>query len=86
MIRDANGPNHVIAIHKIYDSAITCFNIFMRSHGFERFLDILRVEVDEFGCVREELLMYTYSKESRQVINHIHRRPADLSQNAVVVV
>lgn len=71
IIRDALDANHVIAIHKIYDSAIACFNRFIRLECFHRYIDMVRVGVDEFGCVAGEMLMYSYSKQTRRIINHM---------------
>jgi hypothetical protein len=71
IIRDALDANHVIAIHKIYDSAIACLNRFIRLENYHRYLDMTRVGVDEFGCVAGEMLMYSYSKQTRRIINHM---------------
>jgi len=70
-IRDALGANHVIAIHRIYDSAIACLNRFIRLENYHRYIDMVRVGVDEFGCTTDEMMMYSYSKQTRRIINHM---------------
>lgn len=70
LIRDAKEDNHVIAVHRIYDSAIACFQNIIMEDTFERAVDILQITVDTFGRVKSERLLYSYSKVNKTLMNY----------------
>jgi hypothetical protein len=79
LIRDAKEINHVVAIHMVYDSAMACFQRIVNGGNFERFLDMYRVTVDEWGDVRHEYLMYSFARHNRTLVNHMTIHSVDIS-------
>lgn len=79
LIRDAKEANHVVAIHMIYDSAMACFQRIVNSGDFERYLDMYRVTVNEWGNVGQEYLMYSFAKHNRTLVNHMTIHAVDIS-------
>lgn len=59
-----------LAIHRVYDSAISCFNRIVKSGDYTRVLQIWRICTNEFGFAVAEEPLYTYSKQLNLVINH----------------
>lgn len=60
----------ILAIHRVYESAATCFNTLMKSGDYTRVLQIWRVHTNEFGYAIKEDPLYTFSKQLNLLINH----------------
>ena len=79
IVRDAKEENHVIAIHMIYDSAMACFQRIARGGAFERYVDLFRVTVNDWGEVTQELLMYSFAKHNQTLVNYMVLHTVDVS-------
>jgi hypothetical protein len=66
-IRDVNK---LIAIHKIADSAKAAYQRIIKDGNYERFIELVAIEVDQFGIVLNEKLVYTYSASSAICLMH----------------
>ena len=66
-IRDVNK---LLAIHKIADSAKCAYQRIIKEEKYERFIELVAIEVDQFGTVISEKLVYTYSKLSATCLMH----------------
>ena len=69
IIREADS--HIIAIHKIYDSACVCFHRIIQIGQFERYLELCRIMTNEFGLAKNETTLFSYSKVSQTMIDHV---------------
>ena len=52
----------IIAIHKVQDSALHCFQSIISKGDFECFLYLRQIETDGNGLAIKEITMLTYSK------------------------
>ena len=69
IIRETDS--RVIAIHKIYDSACVCFHRIIQMGQFERYLEMCRIMTNEFGLTQHETTLFSYSKASQTMIDHV---------------
>lgn len=66
-IRDVN---RLIAIHKIADSAKAAYHRIIKDDKYERYVELVAIEVDQFGTIISEKLVYSYSRSSAVGIIH----------------
>ena len=52
----------IVAIHKVQDSALHCFQSIISKGNFKHFLYLRQIETDENGLAIKEITMLTYSK------------------------
>lgn len=62
IIRDGNPPNAIIAIHRVYDSAVACFQMLMNV-GVES-INMWGVGTNERGLSIVEWIIHSYTKAS----------------------
>jgi len=67
LIRDDLETNHVIAIHRILDSAMACFEGYIRSGDYEDQLELVYLDTDEFGKVVDDEVVVSYNKRMRSM-------------------
>ena len=67
LIRDDLDTNHVIAIHRVLDSAMACFVAYVRSSEYEDHLELVYVDTDERGKVVRDEVVASYNKRLRSV-------------------
>jgi hypothetical protein len=72
IIRDADT---IRAVHQIYDSAMACFYMFIKKRSFVRFLDLMILQINEFGVVIDERSAISYSGSTRTLINYMAESP-----------
>ncbi len=66
-VRDTTN---VIAIHKIYDSAIAVFEKHIKDDNFTQYIDLIMYSVSEYGEVYNETVLRSYTREHGCVICH----------------
>lgn len=59
-----------ISIHRVYESAATCFERIVKSGDYTRVLQLWRICTNEFGFAVSEEPLFTYSKQLNLLINH----------------
>ena len=69
----------IIAIHRVYESAVTCFERLVKSGDYTRVLQFWRVCTNEFGFAVKEEPLYTYSKPLSLFIDHSRSPGPDVS-------
>jgi hypothetical protein len=52
--------NHVIAIHKTFDSAYICYRMRSVKGDFKVVLTLTIVDTDDYGVVVSEIILHTY--------------------------
>lgn len=62
-IREGRPPNNTIAIHRVYDSIIACFQEFINA-GIES-MDVWAIATNSRGSVVNEWLVYSYTRDSK---------------------
>ena len=67
---DEEGVVNAVAIHRLADSAAACFKKLIADGGFQRYLELTRVCVNEFGYITDRQLLYTYAKSSGTIVDH----------------
>lgn len=70
IIRDATDEGHIIAIHRVWDSANACFSTLIKNGNFTRYMEMVGVCTDQYGLTTKEILIYTYSKASEILVRH----------------
>lgn len=65
LIRDDLDTNHVIAIHRILDSALACFSAYVSSGDYEDHLELMEIDTNERGVVVAEGVAFSYNKRMR---------------------
>lgn len=65
LIRDDLDTNHVIAIHRILDSALACFSAYISSGDYEDHLEIVEIDTNERGIVVSDAVAFSYNKRMR---------------------
>jgi hypothetical protein len=66
-IRDVE---RLIAIHKIADSAKAAYQRIIKEEKYNSFIELVAIEVDQFGTVISAKLVYTYSTSSATCLMH----------------
>ena len=66
-----DGEACAIAIHRIGDSSAACFRKLVADGNFNRYLEMMRFSVNEFGYITERRLLYTYTKASATLVDHV---------------
>ena len=59
IIRDGNPPNTIIAIHRVYDSAVACFQLIIDTCAVEK-IDMWGVCVNDRGVKTVEWIIHSY--------------------------
>ena len=67
LIRDDLDANHIIAIHRVMDSALACFSGYITSGDFEDHLELVEINTNERGIATHESVIVSYSKRLRSV-------------------
>lgn len=62
-IREGRPPNNTIAIHRVYDSIVACFQEFINA-GIES-MDVWAITTNSRGSVVNEWLVYSYTRDSK---------------------
>ena len=65
LIRDDLETNHVIAIHRVLDSALACFSGYITSGDFEDHLELVEIDTNERGIATHDAVIVSYSKRLR---------------------
>jgi hypothetical protein len=73
MIRDGKAPNPIIAIHRVYDSAVACFQLLMNTGAIES-LEMWGVCVNDRGLKTVEWILHSYVRATPS-------EPAELNQH-----
>jgi hypothetical protein len=68
---DEEGVVNAVAIHKLADSAAAYFKKLIADGDFQRYLELTRVCVNEFGYITDRRLLYTYAKSSGVIVDHM---------------
>lgn len=66
----------ILAIHRVFESAATCFNKLMNSGDYTRVVQLWQVQTNEFGYAVKEVPLYTFSKQLNLLINHTQEADA----------
>ena len=72
-----NETERVMAIHRIQDSALCCFQSIINKGEFERFLYLRQIETDDNGLAKKEHTLLTYSKQLPMIIRQVEYHQAD---------
>ena len=67
LIRDNLDSNHVIAIHRVLDSALACFSGYITSGDFEDHLELVEIDTNERGISTQNAVIVSYSKRIRSI-------------------
>lgn len=72
IIRDADS---IRAVHQIYDSGMACFYSLVKKGAFVRFIDLMILQINEFGLVTDERTAISYSGTTRTLVNYMAESP-----------
>lgn len=75
IIREGKPPNAIIAIHRVYDSAVACFQLLMNTGAVET-LDMWGVCMNDRGLKTVEWILHSYVRATPA-------EPAVLAQHGV---
>lgn len=65
MIREGKPPHTIIAIHRVYDSAVACFQMIMNTGAVEA-IDMWGVCTNDRGLKTTEWVIHSYVRETKK--------------------
>ncbi len=71
IIRDGRPPNAIIAIHRVYDSAVACFQMLMNA-GVES-IDMWGVGTNDRGLSITEWVLHSYTRSTTPGPGTLHQ-------------